>query len=328
MGNPEQTSFGRLGVHRIRIPNTFSNNETNCYFINDSLPTLIDTGIATEAAYGALADGLLRLGCAVRDIKRIVLTHGHADHRALAPRIQAESGAELLYHQAERTKVMAAERPHSLREAGIEFFRLMGVPGELIGGLVDGPDTPSIKPKSTCATALAGGEEILFDAVKLQAIHTPGHSSGSMCLLEKEHGFLFTGDTLLPTSRVTALMELDLLTDTPHYNPLKLHMESLRRLEALQPSSILPGHGEPFSDHARVNNEVRERHRKRRAHILRALRHEPKTLYQICRSVFLFNSPDDLYLALSEVLGNLGILLDEGAVKKGQEEPFFLYAKA
>ena len=327
MDHQAQQLLHHLSIHPIPTPNPFSKIETNCYFINDSIPTLIDTGIATKEAYQRLSDGLARFGRSIQDVGRILLTHGHADHRALSPRIQDESGAQVFFHQAEQTKVIASEKEESARFAQMECFRSMGVPEQLLGELVDGPSSPLIKPKLHHATPLEGGEELLFDEMKLKVIHTPGHSAGSVCFLEQEHGLLFSGDTLLPTSHITALMELDLLSLENGYNPLKLHLDSLLLLESLRPLCVLPGHGDAFNDYFSLNEQVRERHRKRRKHILRALRHEPRTLYQICRSVFLFNAHDDLYLALSEVLGNIGILVDEGVITSEQDNRLVLYKK-
>jgi len=325
MSNPAQHLLERLAIHQICTPNSSSNIETNCYFINDSVPTLIDTGIASSEAYEALSAALSEHRRSVADIKRILLTHGHADHRALAPRIQAESGAEIYYHHAERSRVTGA--PSSGKDPGkeIEFFHSLGVPHDLAVRLVDGPEDPAIKPRAPSAIALSGGEEFLFDAMALNVIHTPGHSGGSICFLDNEHDLLFTGDTLLPTSRITAFIELEVSVQNADYNPLNLHLESLERLEMLGPKQVLPGHGDPFHGCSIINGEVRERHRKRRTHILRALRHGPKTLYQICRSVFLFNSDEDLYLALSDVLGNVGILHDEGKVRQRRDGRHFLY---
>jgi len=47
----------------------------------------------------------------------------------------------------------------------------------------------------TAATQLAHGEMLRFGAETLQALHTPGHTAGSMSFVWREH--VFTGDTLL-----------------------------------------------------------------------------------------------------------------------------------
>ncbi len=327
MTEPAQHLLDRLKIRQIPTPNPFSDVETNCYFIDGPVPVLIDSGLATREAYQRLSDELLRMGRRIRDIRKIFLTHGHADHRALAPRLQDETGAEVFYHEAEHDKVVLTAKEEEARQTAFGFFRSLGVPEENIPQLVDGPPDPPIKPKLPEATPLVGGEEVSLGAVKLRTVHTPGHSCGSLCFVDEESGLLFSGDTLLPSTRITALIELDPQPNIFEYNPLELHLRSLARIEELNPQLVLPGHGDVFQDYSSITNQVRQRHEKRQKHILRALRHEPKTLYQICRSVFLSHSHDDLYLALSDTLGNVKILLDKQMIKNCIEEDVFFYEK-
>ena len=46
------------------------------------------------------------------------------------------------------------------------------------------------------AVDLAEGGEIRFGEIRLQVLHTPGHTPGSVCLLAADDGLLFSGDTL------------------------------------------------------------------------------------------------------------------------------------
>ncbi|RJP65878.1 MAG: MBL fold metallo-hydrolase [Candidatus Abyssobacteria bacterium SURF_17] len=330
MSEPAERLLARLGIHRIETPSPFSAVTTNSYFIDGDEPTLIDSGLATEEAYESVLAGLAHIGRKIADIKRIILTHGHADHRALAPRIVEETGAEAFCHPLEIGKVtyVSQEQKTRVNSEATAFFRTMGVPEESIPALVEGPKSPTIKPRLKHVSFLNDAEEIQLGMVSLQVLHTPGHSSGSICLYEPDNRLLFTGDTLLPTSRITALIELDMLLKNPEYDPLKQHLESLQRLFTLQAAHVLPGHGEDFHEYESVVRELGDRHEKRQRHILRALRHEPRTLYEICRSVFLFASPDDLFLALSEVLGNIQILLQKRIVTEHYRERIAYYEKA
>lgn len=51
---------------------------------------------------------------------------------------------------------------------------------------------------STAAIQLADGDELVFGGEPLRALHTPGHTAGSMCFLWRQN--VFTGDTLLINS--------------------------------------------------------------------------------------------------------------------------------
>jgi glyoxylase-like metal-dependent hydrolase (beta-lactamase superfamily II) len=53
---------------------------------------------------------------------------------------------------------------------------------------------PSVKPSSL----FEDGDVIDLGDRPLEIIHTPGHSPGSICLLDKNNRILFTGDTFFP----------------------------------------------------------------------------------------------------------------------------------
>ncbi len=82
-------------------------------------------------------------------------------------------------------------------------------------------------------TPIADGELIGFGDVKLQAIHTPGHTPGSTCFFG--HGLLFSGDTLFPGGPGA--------TNRP--DDFRAIMASLHeRLFILSDDTVvLPGHG-------------------------------------------------------------------------------------
>ena len=85
------------------------------------------------------------------------------------------------------------------------------------------------------ALDLAEGEQIRFGDIRLEVLHTPGHTEGSVCLLAQDERLLFTGDTLfrggwgrvdLPGGSADAMIE------------------SLGRLATLEHDlRVLPGHG-------------------------------------------------------------------------------------
>jgi glyoxylase-like metal-dependent hydrolase (beta-lactamase superfamily II) len=328
MSDRKTNLLRRLGVHLIEIPNPYTSQMTNAYFIDGDVPTLVDTGGATPKAYEALASSLSALGRGIADIERIILTHGHADHRALAARVGKESGAVILLHPLEAGKTLRrSKRDPKERGAGINIFRSMGVPEEALPRLMEEPREPLIDPESATTCFVDDGDVIDCGSFSLKVLHTPGHSCGSICLHEEASGALFSGDTILSGSHVTAMLELDIVSAEPEYNSLKLHMESLRRLVNLGASFVLPGHGEILNEYSGVVDELLERHSKRRRHILRSLRNGPRTLYRICRSTFLFASTDELFLALSEVSGNIAILIDEGKVGRTLDSGVFYYHK-
>jgi glyoxylase-like metal-dependent hydrolase (beta-lactamase superfamily II) len=84
---------------------------------------------------------------------------------------------------------------------------------------------------------LEGEEEIRIGNEYLKIIHTPGHTSGSICILGEN--FIFTGDTLFEDGFGR--------TDLPGGSKEDLK-KSLKKLENVIKSKmkIYPGHGDPF----------------------------------------------------------------------------------
>lgn len=101
-------------------------------------------------------------------LKLIVSTHGHWDHIGDNAAVAAHTRAEIAVHPADRHRL---EQPKPLF-----------APFEIV------PSVPAVE--------LAEGGFVRFGEIRLQVIHTPGHTEGSVCLLGADDGLLLSGDTL------------------------------------------------------------------------------------------------------------------------------------
>ena len=94
---------------------------------------------------------------------------------------------------------------------------------------------------------LGDGEMIVLGRLRLQAIHTPGHTGDSMCLLVDDR--LFTGDTLLigATGR----------TDLPTGDPEALYDSLFNRVLRLDPAlKVCPAHDYKGRSHSTIAQEL------------------------------------------------------------------------
>lgn len=104
-------------------------------------------------------------------LRAMYLTHGHFDHILAAEPISRVTGAPVYCHPAD--------------------FVMLGDPS--MGSYNQTVCSLSF-PKAL--EALPYGDTIDLCGIHFQVLHTPGHSSGSVCLYDAENGVLFSGDTL------------------------------------------------------------------------------------------------------------------------------------
>jgi hydroxyacylglutathione hydrolase len=177
----------------------------------DTKNILIDTGVAGK--FPVLRRRLAEAGVRARDVNLIVLTHEHYDH----------IGATAFFH---RTAVVAA---HCLAANKVELqdefvtFRKYH-------------DQPS-KP-FWVDVWLEDGSIIDLGNYELQVLHTPGHTSGCICLYEPRAGLLFTGDTVFAGGTLSEIAVGGNVSD---------YVNSIRRLSNLKVKQIYPGHGRASS---------------------------------------------------------------------------------
>jgi glyoxylase-like metal-dependent hydrolase (beta-lactamase superfamily II) len=108
---------------------------------------------------------------------KIVHTHAHFDHVMATGDVAAGTGADVLLHRDDRWLY-----DHAVMQTAM--FGLVR-PGDRA------PPAPTLE--------LRGDEAIAFGKNEVRAIHTPGHTPGSICLYFQESGqtpVLFAGDTL------------------------------------------------------------------------------------------------------------------------------------
>ena len=124
--------------------------------------------IAIDTAIPSLAFVSDELAARGWTLKLIVSTHGHWDHIGDNAALAAHSGAPIAVHPLDRGRL-----EHPTR--GMAPFEI---------------------PPSVPAVELAEGGVIRFGDLRLDVIHTPGHTEGSVCLVAADEGLLFAGDTL------------------------------------------------------------------------------------------------------------------------------------
>lgn len=305
-----QQFFGK--IYKIELPIPFPMKTTNVYFIDDSPKTLVDTGIKTDASFEMLRKSLKEVGGSLESIERILITHGHIDHYGQAQRIASLSGATIYIHPKEYGRIRSLI--HTFGPLKSILIR-NGVPEELVHQAIGfiGSAQKMADPLNE-AFFLEEGEFISFSSMRWKAVHCPGHSPGLLCFYWPERKTLFTGDHLLKEITPNPVLNVPDSRSPLRYTSLQEYLSSLKRLETFDLGLLLPGHGEEVDDPMGLIRKIIEHHRERMNHVLASLARGEKTPYEIAMDLFPGVPPFEVFLGISEAVGHLEILRQEGRV--------------
>jgi glyoxylase-like metal-dependent hydrolase (beta-lactamase superfamily II) len=180
----------------------------------------------------------------------------------------------------------------------------------------------------TVDVAVEDHDELALGDSSWEVIHTPGHDRGHICLYHRPSGHLLSGDHLLPDISSNPVLETPRPGETERPRSLVQYLHSLKRVAALEVAVALPGHGAPIKDLCGLVAERVAFHRRRAQEMMTLLVQGPRTAYQITKLLFTDLHGMNLFLGLSEVIGHLDILEDEGRVVAQEGKMPVLYALA
>jgi len=209
----------------IRLPLPFNITYVNSYLIRtDQGFFLVDTGMTNGKRQ--LVAALDHLCCHPGDLKLILLTHGDFDHTGNAAYIREKFNTQIAMHAGDS----------GMLENGDMFWNRK-IKSSLLIKLMPLFIRFGEKERCTPDVLLADGDSLANYGLDAKVLNTPGHSSGSICILTNS-GDLFCGDLLTSS------------TDKPMLNSMMYDVEggksSFERLKALPIQTVYPGHGQPF----------------------------------------------------------------------------------
>jgi glyoxylase-like metal-dependent hydrolase (beta-lactamase superfamily II) len=156
------------GVHQVDGVNG------NVYLVEDDAKlTLIDTGLPRSS--GKIIKYIKQLGYEPSSVSTVILTHFHIDHVGSAKKMQELTNAKIAVHEVEADVVTAKKSPPKPKKLLVKalnsIFKATPVEPDLL---------------------IKDGDKISG----LLVIHTPGHSEGSISLLDEKRKVMFVGDAV------------------------------------------------------------------------------------------------------------------------------------
>lgn len=307
---------GMASSTRIRIPTPFEVGRTNCYAFADDGLTVLDPGPATDEAYDALAEGLQELGHAPADVDRVLVTHPHMDHFGLADRLVREAGAEVLAH-GDAVDHLADPAGYFEREAALfaPFLSSMGVPERLVDTVVGLPEPYMDFQEPVDVDRELRDDERVDVGVDLRVVFTPGHAPGSVCFVSATENAVYTGDHVMADITPNPLLTIAPGSDSERTRSLPTYLDSLRKLRSVDAEIGYGGHRDPVPDLRSRIAEILDHHREREERIANLLADAgPTTAYHVTTELFPDLPATEMFAGMSEVIGHLDLLEDEGRV--------------
>jgi glyoxylase-like metal-dependent hydrolase (beta-lactamase superfamily II) len=194
------------------------NFDSNIYLISDKTIALIDAG--TGMNFETVKQNLGKLDLKPNDIELLINTHCHYDHIGGDRDFVQAAGCEVCIHELEADLLRKGE--------GVITC------ADMFGKKLEPIDV---------AKELREGGKIELGELTLEVLHTPGHTTGGICLYAPKQRILFSGDTIFSDGVGR--------TDLPTGDVAALH-NSIEGLLKLDVQTIYPGHGTIVEKNARA----------------------------------------------------------------------------
>jgi len=309
-------------IHPIRCSLPIPGATVNVYFVKEPVPTLIDAPAEGTTYLEELDAGLRTLGHSIHDIRRIIVTHPHFDHYGSARTINEMNRAEIWaskrgahwienyeeeLHNEERCRALLLEKAGA---AAVEIDYVNAYYRE----------ANCFAHGARISKYLEEGDTFELASLSFAVTEVPGHTPFCILLHACDNSLGFTGDFLLQDITSKPLVQWTDLR-SPGYKTLKSYTESLKKVRGMSLKIALPGHGKIIRDPTKKIDELLKFIDERRATVRRALQKDGRTPIQIVREVYPNHPREGLFRAVSDVMGHLEMLEEDGLVERTDDHP-------
>jgi len=305
----------RIQDHLWRIEVPLPGNplkSINSYVIKSSSRNLIiDTGLDRQECLDAILAGLDEVGVDL-DETDFFVTHMHADHSALIPKLAGDKSK--IYFNRPDAEVFEGVSPW---ETILEYAGRNGFPeDELRAALESHPGYKHGVTKIPDFAFLEDGDLLEAGDYRFRCVQTPGHTKGHTCLYEPEKKIFVSGDHIL----IDITPNIQCWRDG--MNPLGDYLASLDKVRALDIEIVLPGHRRLIRNCRERIDELKRHHDKRAEEILSILSAGTQDAYEVasgmtwdldCASWDLFPVAQK-WFATGEAIAHLRWLEERGKV--------------
>jgi glyoxylase-like metal-dependent hydrolase (beta-lactamase superfamily II) len=294
----------------------------NVYLIEDEPLTLVDAGPNSGTSFDELQRGIASLGHSLEDIRLVIVTHQHIDHLGLVSLVASHSGAEVAALDAAIPFLANfADEAQADDEFARDVMLRNGIPEDVVAALQSvSAAFRAWGSRVEVTRPLRDGEALELRDRTLHVHHRPGHSPTDTVFHDRERRILIAADHLLGHISSNPLITRPRDGSKGRPQALVQYLESLAVTREMDVELVLPGHGDPISEHRALIDQRFALHARRADKIHRLLVEQPRSPYEIAQALWGNIAVTQAYLTLSEVLGHLDVLVNDGRVQEVERE--------
>jgi glyoxylase-like metal-dependent hydrolase (beta-lactamase superfamily II)/predicted ester cyclase len=217
----------------LMVAGGFPSKEMNVYLIRDG-----DSVIVFDAGIRAMTKQIASVAAGIGRIDRVVLGHGHPDHRGAAPGL----AAPVFCHPDEVADATGDGGRHYFDFSKLDFHGRLGLPRFL--------ETWDGGPVEIAGTVSEGDEVAGF-----RVIHLPGHAPGLIGLWRESDRLALVSDTFYTLDPQTGFKGRPRVPHRAFNKDTEQARASIRKLAAMEPAAAWPGHADPLTGDVRSQLE-------------------------------------------------------------------------
>ena len=164
----------------------------------------------------------------------------------------------------------------------------------------------------------ADGERLPSPSGPCRPSTGPGHSPSDTVFWDEDRRILIAADHLIKSISSNPLVTRPLDGSNDRTRALVSYLESMRKTREIPAEIVLSGHGEPITDHVTLIDERIAKHMRRKEKIYGLIAEQPRTGYELAHAIWGNVAVTQAYLTLSEIIGHVDLLLDEGRVAESR----------
>jgi hydroxyacylglutathione hydrolase len=211
----------------------FPQKVMNVFLIeDDGQVTAFDAGIRS------MTNGVASAAAGLGGLRRIVLGHGHPDHRGTAPGL----GAPVFCHPDEVEETQGDGGEHYFDFSKLDWYARIAMP-RFLKSWDGGP----VRVEGT----VSEGDDI----AGFRVVALPGHAPGMIGLWRESDRLALVSDTLYTLDPQTGFKGAPRVPHRAFNHDTEQAIASLRKLAAMEPATVWPGHADPVTGDVRAQLE-------------------------------------------------------------------------